>query len=147
MRLVTHREDQRRLRPLLSGMNYRYDEPAGGGVDHVCVRRDHLRSHLDSKPINRHRRLALSSRSMRCACVTVSRMQKMIQIRNVPEATHRTLKARAAQRGLSLSDYLLAQVQQLADLPTIEELNARIRTRKPVRGSSAKAIRRWRDAS
>lgn len=90
---------------------------------------------------------SLSSRSMRCACVTVSRMHKMIQIRNVPEATHRTLKARAAQRGLSLSDYLLAQVQQLADLPTIEELNARIRTRKPVRGSSAKAIRRWRDAT
>ncbi len=74
-------------------------------------------------------------------------MAKMIQIRNVPESTHRTLKVRAAQRGMSLSDYLLAQVQQLAELPTIEELNARIRTRPAVKGSSAKIIRRWRDAT
>lgn len=33
-------------------------------------------------------------------------MSKMIQIRDVPEDLHRTLKARAATRGMSLSDYL-----------------------------------------
>ena len=31
----------------------------------------------------------------------------LIQIRNVPEDVHRTLKARAAARGSSLSDYVL----------------------------------------
>ena len=69
----------------------------------------------------------------------------MIQIRNVPDNTHRTLKIRAAQKGVSLSDYLLAQVQQFADLPTAEELNARIRRRSRVPGSSAKVVRRWRE--
>lgn len=75
-------------------------------------------------------------------------MAKMIQIRNVPEPVHRTLKARAAQAGMTLSDYLLAEVQQLADLPTIEELTARIRSHSRVRVSESPAavIRRHRDA-
>ncbi|MGH2499260.1 MAG: FitA-like ribbon-helix-helix domain-containing protein [Candidatus Limnocylindria bacterium] len=76
-------------------------------------------------------------------------MSKMIQIRNVPDEVHRTLKVRAAQAGLTLSDYLLAEVQQLASLPTVVELTDRIRRRSRVRmrGSSAAAIRRHRDAS
>lgn len=73
-------------------------------------------------------------------------MAKMIQIRNVPESTHRTLKVRAAQAGMSLSDYLLAQVQQVAERPTIQEISARIAARPRFKGSSAKIIRRWRDA-
>ncbi len=72
----------------------------------------------------------------------------MIQIRNVPEPVHRALKVRAAQVGLTLSDYLLAEVEQLAELPTIEELTERIRQRaRPrFRGSSATTIRRHREA-
>jgi len=75
-------------------------------------------------------------------------MAKMIQIRNVPQDVHRTLKVRAAQAGMTLSDYLLAEVQQLASQPTIEELTERIRTRvRPrTRASSATVIRRHRDA-
>lgn len=70
----------------------------------------------------------------------------MIQIRNVPEATHRRIKARAAEAGMTLSDYLLAEVQRMADLPTIQELSARIATRSRTPGSSASLIRRHRDA-
>ena len=44
-----------------------------------------------------------------------------IQIRNVPPELHRTLKARAAQAGMTLSDYLLDEVRQLAELPTLRE--------------------------
>jgi predicted nucleic acid-binding protein len=44
---------------------------------------------------------------MRIACVTLFRMSKLIQIRNVPDELHRTLKARAAKAGMTLSDYLL----------------------------------------
>ncbi len=84
---------------------------------------------------------------MRCACDNVSHMAKMIQIRNVPESTHRTLKMRAAQAGRSLSDYLLAEVQKVADLPTVAELSERIRTRPRARVSAASVIRRHRDAS
>jgi plasmid stability protein len=72
-----------------------------------------------------------------------------IQIRNVPEDVHRTLKARAANRGMSLSEYLLEEVTNLASAPTDEELFARIRSRPRVRLSEAPAetIRRLRESS
>ena len=44
-----------------------------------------------------------------------------LQIRNVPEDLHRKLKARAALSGMSLSDYLLREVEQLAERPTLQE--------------------------
>jgi plasmid stability protein len=39
----------------------------------------------------------------------------MIQIRNVPDELHRTLKARAAGANISLSDYLLSKIEQIAE--------------------------------
>jgi plasmid stability protein len=59
-------------------------------------------------------------------------VRKMIQIRNVPEELHRRLKVRAATAGMSLSDYLLREIRQVAEQPTIEELWARIKRRQPV---------------
>jgi plasmid stability protein len=59
-------------------------------------------------------------------------MSKMIQLRNVPEALHRTLKARAATAGMSLSDYLLAEIREIAERPTLTELRARLHKRAPV---------------
>jgi plasmid stability protein len=56
-------------------------------------------------------------------------MGVMVQIRNVPDALHRTLKSRAALAGMSLSDYLLAEIRQSAERPTIDELRARLRGR------------------
>ena len=56
----------------------------------------------------------------------------MIQLRNVPEALHRTLKARAATAGMSLSDYPLAEIREIAERPTLTELRARLHKRKPV---------------
>lgn len=56
-------------------------------------------------------------------------MGAMIQIRNVPEALHRQLKSRAALAGMSLSDYLLGEMRQVAERPTIDELRARLRGR------------------
>lgn len=53
----------------------------------------------------------------------------LIQIRNVPDDVHRTLKARAAVEGTSLSAYILREVTRLARTPTPEELDARIRAR------------------
>ena len=44
-------------------------------------------------------------------------MSKMIQLRNVPDALHRSLKARAAMAGMSLSDYLLAEIKEIAERP------------------------------
>ena len=59
-------------------------------------------------------------------------MSKMIQLRNVPDALHRTLKARAAMAGMSLSDYLLAEMKEIAERPTLAELRERLHKRKPV---------------
>ena len=51
-----------------------------------------------------------------------------VQIRNMPDALHRKLKARAALAGLSLSDYLLAEVERGAELPTLAEWLASVRS-------------------
>ncbi|HWF00627.1 MAG TPA: hypothetical protein VG248_12575 [Caulobacteraceae bacterium] len=51
----------------------------------------------------------------------------MVQIRNVPEDVHRRLKSRAALAGLSLSDYLLRQVREASERPTLEEMVERLR--------------------
>ena len=74
-------------------------------------------------------------------------MSVMIQIRNVPEALHRRLKARAALAGMSLSDYLLAEIRQVAERPTLEELRARVERLSPVTPSidPVQAIREERD--
>lgn len=74
-------------------------------------------------------------------------MGKMIQIRNVPEALHRRLKSRAAEAGMSLSDYLLLEMRKSAERPTVEELLQRIHSRGPVqlRESPAQALRAERE--
>jgi plasmid stability protein len=75
-------------------------------------------------------------------------MGVMVQIRNVPEPIHRKLKARAAAAGMSLSEYLLAEVSARAAEPTPEEMRARLARRRPVapRESSAAAVRAERAA-
>lgn len=59
-------------------------------------------------------------------------MHKMLQIRNVPDAVHRRLKARAAHLGLSMSDYVLREIERLLEKPTREELFARIAQLPPI---------------
>jgi antitoxin FitA len=73
-------------------------------------------------------------------------MSVMIQIRNVPDALHRRLKARAALAGVSLSDYLLSEIRDVAALPTREELVERLRNLPPldVRETAAEAIQAGR---
>ena len=72
----------------------------------------------------------------------------MIQVRNVPDNLHRTLKAHAALAGMSLSDYLLAEIRRVAERPTLAELRERLRRRSPVVApvSAAEAVRRERDS-
>jgi plasmid stability protein len=49
-----------------------------------------------------------------------------IQIKNVPPDVHRTLRRRAAEAGMSLQEYLLADLTERARQPTLEEIFARI---------------------
>ena len=48
---------------------------------------------------------------------------------NVPASVHRTLKAQAALAGMSLSDFLLAEIRRDAERPTMAELRERLRRR------------------
>lgn len=56
-------------------------------------------------------------------------MSKMIQVRNVSDDVHRILKIRAAAEGISLSDYIKRDLEDLAKQATIEEVFADARAR------------------
>jgi len=58
-------------------------------------------------------------------------MSKMIQLRNVPDALHRKLKARAAMEGMSLSDYLTLEARKISERPTMAEMRKRL-AKRPV---------------
>ena len=66
---------------------------------------------------------------MSAAWPNVVHMSKMIQIRNVPDDVHRTLKIRAASEGLSLSDYIKRDLEGLAKQATLEDVFVRARAR------------------
>ena len=74
-------------------------------------------------------------------------MAKMIQLRNLPDELHRLLKARAALEGLSLSEYLLAEIRRSAERPTLRELRERLHQRTSVVPdvSPAQVLRERRD--
>lgn len=74
-------------------------------------------------------------------------MSTMIQLRHVPDELHRKLKARAAQAGMSLSDYLLREIRHAAERPTVAELRTRLAERTAVRPkvAPAQAVRAERD--
>jgi antitoxin FitA len=75
-------------------------------------------------------------------------MPVMIQIRNVPNTLHRQIKARAAMAGMSLSDYLLNEIREVARRPTLDEMRARLASRPALSLSlsAAEAIRAERDS-
>ena len=86
---------------------------------------------------------------MRIACKHVVNMSKMIQLRNVPDALHRRLKARAASEGMTLSDYLIGELRRTAERPTVRELLERLSEREPVLvdRSPAEMVRAERDGA
>jgi antitoxin FitA len=66
-------------------------------------------------------------------------MSKMIQIGGVCEEVYRTRKARAADEGMSLSDYLKRQLTQSAALPKMQEWLERTERIRPIRRSKTPA--------
>jgi antitoxin FitA len=75
-------------------------------------------------------------------------MPKMIQVRNVPDNLHRKLKSRAALEGLSLSDYVLREMEHVAERPTLKEMAERLASRTPVKykRSPVEILREERDS-
>jgi antitoxin FitA len=77
----------------------------------------------------------------------VTHMSKMIQIRNVPDSLHRALRTRAALAGMTLSDFLRAELELSIDRLPASELRHRLALLEPVavREPPAAAVRRERD--
>ena len=75
-------------------------------------------------------------------------MSKMVQIRDVPDQVHSTLKARAAREGMSLSDFIKRELERSAERPSMLEWLDRTRHAKPIvtKRSAAQIVRELRDA-
>jgi len=75
-------------------------------------------------------------------------MPKMIQIRDMPDHLHRTLKLRAVREGMSLSDYLKRELHGIAERPTMREWLDLVAHDKPIpkKKTSAQIIRELRDS-
>ena len=80
-------------------------------------------------------------------CLYAQDMSKMIQVRDVPESVHGTLKSRAAREGMSLSDFIKRELERVAERPTMQEWLERTRQAKPIpaKRSAAQVIREMRD--
>jgi plasmid stability protein len=74
-------------------------------------------------------------------------MSKMIQLRHVPDALHRRLRARAAMAGMTLSDYLRQELERSAAQLTPSELRVRLAgmSRTELRERPADAVRAERE--
>ena len=75
-------------------------------------------------------------------------MSKMVQIRDVPDDVHRTLKARAAREGMSLSDFIKRELARTTERPSMQEWLERTQQAKPISSklSPAEVIRELRDS-
>jgi plasmid stability protein len=74
-------------------------------------------------------------------------MSKMIQIRDVPDQLHETLKARAAREGMTLSDFIKKELERTAARPTLREWLDRTEQSRPIprKRTAAQLIRELRD--
>jgi len=71
----------------------------------------------------------------------------MIQVRDVPESVHGTLKSRAAREGMSLSDFIKRELERVAERPTMQEWLERTQRAKPIptKRTATQVIRELRD--
>jgi plasmid stability protein len=82
-------------------------------------------------------------------CMIEMDVAKAIQIRDVPDDVHATLRVRAAQAGLSLSDFLREELTGIARRPTVSDVLARAAAREggAPRAEIVRAVRESRDAA
>ncbi len=72
----------------------------------------------------------------------------MLQIRNVPEDTHRLLKSRAALEGVSMSHFLLREIERIVRRPSRREVLDAIRSapRVTLDEAPAEVLRKERES-
>jgi antitoxin FitA len=72
----------------------------------------------------------------------------MIQVRDVPDQVHSTLKARAARERMSLSDFIKRELERTTERPTMQEWLEGTLQARPIsaKRSAARVMRELRDA-
>jgi antitoxin FitA len=75
-------------------------------------------------------------------------MTRMLQVRNVPDDVHARLKERAKAAGMSMSEYVLRELKELVDKPSLDEIwrRAEARDSSVSLADAAQLIRDERDA-
>ena len=68
-------------------------------------------------------------------------MAVSVTIRGVPDDVHRTLTARASRAGMSLQEYLRAELTRAASAPTLDEVLDRMEARKRATGVNVPSSR------
>lgn len=67
-------------------------------------------------------------------------MNKHIQIREIPDETHRKLKARAASEGMSMSEYLKRLIERDLKRPDWASMTRRMESMEPLAISSDEIV-------
>ncbi len=65
---------------------------------------------------------------------------KLLQIRNIPDELHRSLKERAAREGTTMSELVLRELPRVAHRPSPQQVLDRIKQRGPVGGAPASEL-------
>jgi plasmid stability protein len=78
--------------------------------------------------------------------VNCMHMGKNIQVRDVPDRTHEVLRRRAAEAGMSLQEYLVATLNDVAARPSVAEVLARAGGRSGGRVGFSTAVKDVRSA-
>jgi antitoxin FitA len=81
---------------------------------------------------------------MHVGCI-LRRVGRTIQIRDVPDEVHATLRSRAAAAGQSLSAYLLTELVRVAERPPVADVLARARHGGARTSDIVAAVRSGRD--
>jgi len=76
-------------------------------------------------------------------------MARTLQVRDVPDDVHTTLRARAAAAGMSLSEYVLQQLVEVASRPEVSDVLRRAGERSggAAPGDIVAAVRSVRDTN
>lgn len=74
-------------------------------------------------------------------------MSKILQVRDVPLEVHRSLKARAAEQGRTLTELVREHLAEVAARPTLAEVLERLRAAEAAEPdeTSAEAVHAGRD--
>jgi plasmid stability protein len=77
--------------------------------------------------------------SSAAAAQSAATQAAMVQIRNMPDSMHRMLKAKAVMEGKTLSEYLIDQLRDCAEKPTLQEWTQQLRQQQSAKRTIATA--------